>query len=228
MFLGRLLNFRAGEGEKRIRLRVPVSTLSEAVLRKYPNPVFVETGTHEGGGIMTALSVGFRKVVSIEVDRKAYEKARRLFNGDPRVTLVLGDSLEVLERVIEKIKDPITFWLDAHGSGWSPNGGAGKKNCPLLEELAAIAAHPVKRHTILIDDRRMLGEEGTFIEDITGVRIERTWGISEREVIDALRAVLAQYEISYENGSEPFRRYSRKSDIIVAQSPEFSLSKKFT
>jgi len=44
-------------------------------------------------------------------------------------------------------------FLDGHYTG--PHAGKGDLNTPILRELSAIAAHPVKRHVILIDDARL-------------------------------------------------------------------------
>ena len=38
--------------------------------KKYPNPVFVETGSLMGDGIQQALEAGFQKVISIELSEK--------------------------------------------------------------------------------------------------------------------------------------------------------------
>ena len=54
----------------------------------------------------------------------------------------------MLWEMIADIQEPITFWLDAHR--FPPVEG--EKNNPILEELEAIAAHPIKTHTLLIDD----------------------------------------------------------------------------
>jgi hypothetical protein len=49
------------------------------------------------------------------------------------------------------------FWLDAHPC---TDRSATDAPVPLLSELAAIAAHPVAGHVILVDDMRLMGSEG--------------------------------------------------------------------
>ena len=169
-------------------------------LQKFVNPVFVETGTFKGAGIRRALKAGFPKIVSIEVDRELVERARREFHthvesGDVR--LVLGDSGKRLAGVIGDFGTQITFWLDAHRH----RGKSGAKPCPLYEELDAIARHPIKTHTILIDDRRI----------IVG---RRGWGkrIEEEKIIRKIREIDSAYEISYDHGHVP-------GDVLVARVP---------
>lgn len=67
-----------------------------------------------------------------------------------------GDSSKDLWALIKDIDAPMTFWLDAHIFPPRPDGG---KNCPLIEELEQIKRHPIKTHTILIDDMHCCGSQ---------------------------------------------------------------------
>ena len=119
------------------------------------NKVFVETGTYKCGGIKAALQAGFKMVHSIEADQGYYTRARDRYKGHTGVRIWHGDSSAILWEVIKDINQPITFWLDSH---WFEKSKPEKtKSAPLLDELAAIAKHPIKTHTILIDDRRLIG-----------------------------------------------------------------------
>ena len=118
-------------------------------LRQFLNPVFVETGLYRGDGTRKALRAGFKKIYSIEIDRKWIRRARaqmpgHIFSG--RLVLIHGGSAERMHEVTAMIDTPATFWLDAHFGG--------KRN-PLISELETILAHPRNDHTILIDDLRM-------------------------------------------------------------------------
>ena len=127
--------------------------------KKYPNKYFVETGTCLGDGVYQAIDAGFQIIISIELSEELYNICVKKFRRYPNVILYNGDSTEVLWGIIKDITDPITFWLDAHYSG----GASGNKiitahnnkiETPVLEELEIIAKHPIKTHTILIDDAR--------------------------------------------------------------------------
>ena len=116
---------------------------------KYPNKIFVETGSCVGVGIQQALNSGFEEIYSIELSDKLFNVCSEYFKNFSNIHLIHGDSRYVLEELISKINKPITFWLDAHCSGGFTVGEALP---PLFEELEIIKNHPIKTHTILIDD----------------------------------------------------------------------------
>jgi len=120
-------------------------TASKNLFKKYPNPVFVETGTHHGAGVQQALNEGFKTVYSIELNAQLFAECYHKFANNNNVNLVFGDSGIVLKDILDNVNVPITFWLDAH------NGDA---TAALLQELEIIKNHPIKTHTILIDDLR--------------------------------------------------------------------------
>ena len=110
----------------------------------------VETGTYTGGGAL-ALAEIFGSVVTIEVSPAMYSGALERLRDAPSIEPVLGDSREVLPRLVDG-SEPTFFWLDGHWSG-GETGGV-EAECPVLEELAAIAAgHP--DDCITIDDARL-------------------------------------------------------------------------
>lgn len=88
-------------------------------LGPYANKHFVETGLFHGEGVLKALSSGyFEHAVSIEVNRDLVERAldrMRLFTATGMLKVVHDDSVN-LGAHIKDIQNPITFFLDAHGS----------------------------------------------------------------------------------------------------------------
>jgi hypothetical protein len=156
------------------------------VVSKYINPVFVETGTYQGDGVETALSIGFQKVISIELFEVLYTPVKEKFKNDSRVTLHCGDSSVILWDAIKDIDEKITFWLDGHVF---PNQEIilGVKACPLIEELAHIARHPVKDHVILIDDMSSLPKGCLY----------KTTTFTRKDVEDAILHINDDYKISY-------------------------------
>lgn len=119
---------------------------------QFLNKYFVETGTFSGDGISKALGAGFKHIRSVEFDLNFVNSARQRFANNPNVKIIHGSSAEALWKTIMDIEEPITFWLDAHI--FPPLPG---KNCPLIEELEQIKKHPIKTHTILIDDMHCAG-----------------------------------------------------------------------
>jgi hypothetical protein len=122
------------------------------MFRSYLSPVFVETGSHIGEGIVKALEAGFKEVRSVDAGEKQYQYCLHRFKGDNRVKLWKGDSAYCLKDIISDLTVPVTFWLDGHYSAGDTCKCEHEQ--PLLFELEQIAAHPVKNHKILIDDWR--------------------------------------------------------------------------
>jgi hypothetical protein len=174
---------------------------SQEVLQKYLNPVFVETGTLRGDAVEFALKVGFKEIYSVEVHKAFYDKCVTRFKDQTNVHLFLGDSIDTLWNMIKDISVPITFWLDGH---IYPRSGVsvGKKNIPIMEELEIIAQHPIKTHTIMIDDRRVMGTQCHGWQTI-----------SEKMVIDGVKRINPAYEIRYEDSCHA------RNDIVVGIIP---------
>ncbi|MEJ2041362.1 MAG: DUF268 domain-containing protein, partial [Desulfosarcinaceae bacterium] len=103
------------------------------VFKRYPNRVFIETGTLLGRGVKAALLAGFSQVHSIEVDENLYAYNCAQFDHEPGVHLHKGESGKILPELLSRINQPVTFWLDAHRTGGGLEGG--QAPYPILDEL---------------------------------------------------------------------------------------------
>lgn len=167
---------------------------SQAVFAKYPNRYFIESGSYCGEGIQQALNAGFQNVCSIELAPHYYQRCCDRFSSYSNVKLHQGDSADVLPLILEKIDQPATFWLDGHYS--SGDTAKGSTFSPIMAELDCIAAHPIKTHTILIDDIRQCGcIEFDFVE--------------LEEIIQKILQINPNYTIVFEDGLF-------KNDILAA------------
>jgi hypothetical protein len=109
---------------------------------KGSHTIFVETGTNTGNGVANALALDFKEIYSIEIMEEKYRFAMERWKDFPNVHLYCGPTSDHMEDVLSTIHEPCFFWLDAHfGTG-----------TPVYAELEAIKNHPIKTHTILIDD----------------------------------------------------------------------------
>lgn len=188
-------------------------------LKKYLNPVFFETGTFLGGGTKAALESGFPKVITIEIQEHLYNQC---INGDPtgngedlvkeikdgKVSLHLGDSKNIMWNLISNVNDRMTFWLDAHIDGGNYVQGLtpNVQPCSIYEEIEIISKHPIKTHTILIDDLRiMAGSHSSGYGWGYGIDID--------EIKKKILNINPKYVFSYEDG------YQSK-DILVAMVPD--------
>lgn len=183
-------------GKKEAVVRKIPTTLLQEVLVKYVNPIFVETGTANGGGVEAALNAGFEHIYSIEINQPRQLENLERFRGIRGITLITGDSGVELEKLIPLIDKRATFWLDAH---FEKRRRGMRTRCPLYEELETIATSPIKDHTILIDDMRVVGKE--------------VWGraMSKDLIIEHLLKINSNYRISFEDNR------ITENDIMVAQ-----------
>ncbi len=126
--------------------------LKQKIVRRYAAAsgarVFVETGTYYGFMLRACLGY-FDELISIEIEPHFYRRARRIFENHANVSVLYGNSGELLPGVLAGIRRPSLFWLDAHYSGGLT--GRAELETPIRRELEAILSHPY-RHTILIDD----------------------------------------------------------------------------
>lgn len=134
--------------------------------KQYGCEVFVETGTFLGD-MVEAQRRYFKMIYSIELGVRLYENAKNRFVKNKNVVIALGDSSNVLPKILTKIHQPAIFWLDGHYSEGIT--AKGEKECPIIEELNAIFNAPRYNHILLIDDARCFTGEGDYpsIEALT-------------------------------------------------------------
>jgi hypothetical protein len=148
---------------------------------------YVETGTFKGKNLETILlSQKYSKIHSIDLSPRWYSFNRAKFSNHIELELHLGDSAEVLRRLIPEIKEPIHFFLDAHYSG--PGTAFGKKETPVLEELESISMFSLSDETvIIIDDCRMLGKRSLTKSNSEYKGFDSDWSdITRRKISDAV------------------------------------------
>lgn len=137
---------------------------SRNLFKEFPNEVFVETGSYRGDGIAAAIEAGFKDIYSVDIDQANIDFCKSRFDQPgsiPPITYSCMDSGESLHELLRLIgdKSQITFWLDAHSQLFEGE----EDNFPLLKELEQIGRHPIKTHTIIIDDILVLTHP-----DVTG------------------------------------------------------------
>lgn len=133
--------------------------VSQAVLRKYRrNDVFLCVGIHNCVSFAWAERAGFLEFYGIDEDKILVEHGRIVFPKDlvesnrPIKYAMYHGGLETFEKVINSIDKAVTIFLSNHYFGI--------KQTPvntILQELDIIKNHPIKNHTILIDDIHYAG-----------------------------------------------------------------------
>jgi hypothetical protein len=144
--------------------------------------VFIETGTYRGD-MVEAVKGDFERIYSIELGMELFGQAKRRFAADGRITILQGDSGEVLRGLLQRVDRPCLFWLDSHYSdGDTARGGL---ITPILRELEDISQHPLaKEHVILIDDARLFTGEDDYPTMDALKALARDAGFGKFEVKD--------------------------------------------
>jgi len=134
--------------------------LMREVLRRYqytPKPdAFVETGTGFGNttDVVNRMVGEFREVHTIEMSPQVHAKVKRAF-GYTRVNLHCGSSLDVLPKLLENLRYPVVFYLDAH---FCDGHDGAAESFPLWEELDLLINRK-QPDVFMIDDVHAFGEE---------------------------------------------------------------------
>ena len=115
----------------------------------------VETGTYLGHSAEMLAGI-VEHVWSVELKPEILAQARERLGEQPRIHLYEGYSPVVLPEILKELDGPALYWLDGHGGTFGADDVPQDiKECPVLDELAAIAEYPyAERSVILIDDAR--------------------------------------------------------------------------
>ena len=111
---------------------------------------FIETCTYKGKTSIWAAG-NFEKVYTIENSKELFENTSNKLRRFENIRCLFGNSAMQLKNLVEAIKQPAIFWLDAHWCGSNTYGS--NDPCPLLAEIISIKQSKLN-HIILIDDAR--------------------------------------------------------------------------
>lgn len=141
----------------------PPHLIKQLTLKKYARKlglkVLIETGTYYGDMIYE-LKDKFDQIYSIELSDVLYENAKNRFKEYKHIKLIHGNSGIELEYLLQKIRQPVLFWLDSHYSYGET--ARGSSDTPLLEELDHILNAMDFGHIIIIDDARFFGTDPAY------------------------------------------------------------------
>lgn len=129
---------------------------------------FVETGTFRGEGVEHARYY-FDSVHSIEIDEEMYNETLQKFVEDSCVHLHLGNSYEVLKKILPLLTTNCLFWLDAHFPGADAhkvpydNEQDMDRRAPLDKELNVIKSRIGQyQDVIIVDDLWLYDDKDRF------------------------------------------------------------------
>jgi hypothetical protein len=117
-------------------------------------PLFIETGTNYGNGVLWATKqINFTNIMSVELDESRTQYCKNMFADNPIVSIEQGDSVDYLNKIIPSVNTPCLIYLDAHYSGGiSPHNP--NHPVPLVEESTIILEkfYDLSQAVIIVDD----------------------------------------------------------------------------
>lgn len=127
---------------------------------KCNHTTFIETGSCKGDAISLAIQAGYNRILSMDIDGANVAHCQDRFelltddnkpakNG--HISVICGDSATGLLKMMRYVNEPAMIWLDAHSQLFDDEPHM-ENPFPLMAELDQLKKHPVKTHTILIDD----------------------------------------------------------------------------
>ena len=140
-------------------------TSSRELFSKYRtySDTLIETGTYHGNGIRCAISAGYKKIYSCDINEDYVKKAKQMYSNQGAIVENL-ESSKFLESILKDIDIRTVIFLDAHfwpenpknkELGFKPDTVKnGIRPCPIVDELNVIKNHHIKDHVILIDDHQ--------------------------------------------------------------------------
>lgn len=154
--------------------------------------IFIETGSFKGDGIDLAVQAGYERIFSMDIDGANVAHCQERFGLIPddkepaknsHISVICADSATGLLKMMKYVNEPAMIWLDAHSQLFE-NEPHTENPFPLLLELTQLKKHPIKTHTILIDDILMLTHP-----DVTG------W--NKDTIENALLMINPAYKLTY-------------------------------
>src|SRR3954451_4042777 len=132
-----------------------------SVFRARGHEILVESGTYLGGTIAFMLPHA-RRIVSVEIEPRLYEAARRRFEDDDNVELHLGDAAVLVPELVAGLAEPALIWLDGHFTGGvnTVQGEAIEPAPGILESLGNLELP--EGMTVVVNDLRLFGRGAGF------------------------------------------------------------------
>lgn len=149
--------------------------------KRFGAKILVETGTYMGEMIEAGVKY-FQQIISIELDKSLASQAQAKFSNRKNISVLQGDSTDLLLDIVKNLSGKTIFWLDAHYSGGIT--AKGKEHTPILSEIKTISSFPQENTVLLIDDARcFIGKNGypvlsDFKEYVMGLFPNHTFEVS--------------------------------------------------
>lgn len=167
--------------------------------------IYLETGLYKNKSLRKAISCGFDKSYSVEIQKMWVDNANKelpeYFSKDKYI-LIHDDSSNLKKYIVDNpdFEDKrAIFFLDAHvDSGMKETA---KFRCPVIAELEAINFLKRKDHIICIDDIRIIKEKQPWGE--------HRYADFYNEMVNILKKINVDYKIDFLQGHQ-------ENDVLIA------------
>jgi hypothetical protein len=123
--------------------------------------LFVESGTYLGDTV-AYVAPHVDRVITVELETKLWQAARRRFASEPKVEVLHGDALEIVPGVLDGLEQPALVWLDGHFMG-GVSTMQGKELEPAPSILRSLSGADLSvGTTLVVDDLRLFGQGDGF------------------------------------------------------------------
>lgn len=121
-----------------------------AIIKKFNITSFIESGTNEGKTAVWAAQ-WFKNVFTIELSKQIFSSNKDKLESYDNIHPFLGNSPDVIRKILSNVEPPRLIWLDAHYNG-NVELTNDEEECPLLREIEALNGSD--QNWIFIDDAR--------------------------------------------------------------------------
>ena len=173
--------------------------------------IYLETGLAGGDSVQEIINLNFKKIISIEIDQKAIDKAKIRFKNEiaqSKVILIQGDSEKKIKETFNQNINII--FLDAHGSEFDTD-----TNAPLEGEINYLVNKINEKQLIIIDDFINI-RNSFFFSDFQDWK--RKFKFSKlKEILSGKD--LKTFEMFHNNGLNSY--------LLITKNKYFKIDKKF-
>jgi hypothetical protein len=131
------------------------------LFKERQHELLVESGTFQGGTVEYFVPHA-KRIISVEIEPTLHAAARERFRDTPSVELLLGDAMDLIPEILEKLSVPPFVYLDGHFTG-GVNVQPGKAIEPAPSILSALGELSLPQgSTVVVDDLRLFGRGDGF------------------------------------------------------------------
>ena len=173
---------------------------------------YLETGLSMGESIRNILSLNFKKVISIEIDKGLVDKASDLFKNEilnSKVLFIHGDSQKKIKEIFNQ--DINIIFLDAHISGIEHDVNT---IAPLENELNFLIDKINDKQLIIIDD---------FIKIRNNFLFTDSYDWKSKFSYEKFKKIISKKEL---NSFEIFFSDRANSYLLITKNKNFKIEKK--